>query len=149
RRGAQVPNDRLRGARREAQADQLVEGPRSDVGRGQVTDVVHVEAEQRAEVGLGEELLRAREPLTAEAVEVDALLPVDSHRAVGASSHQVFLPISSSAVSTTRSGVGTVSSSSGGEKGMGASVAPMRRTGAARGQTAPSAIAAASSAEAP
>src|SRR5262249_61231614 len=115
RRGAQVPNDRLRGARREAQADQLVEGPRSDVGRGQVTDVVHVEAEQRTEVGLGEELLRAREALAAEAVEVDALLPVDSHRAVGAGCHQTFFPRRSSAAWTTRSGVGTVSSSSGGE----------------------------------
>src|SRR5207237_10337797 len=118
-------------------------------GRGDLAAVVHAAPEQRAEVGLGKELLGAREAVPAEAVEVDPLLPVDSHRAVGASSHQPFFPRRSSAVSTTRAGVGTVSSSSGGENGIGTSIAPRRRTGASRCQNAPSAPTAASPAEAP
>ena len=59
------------------------------------------------------------------------------------------LPSSLSAAAATRSGVGTVSSSSTGENGMGTSIAPRRTTGASRCQNASSAMTAASSALAP
>ena len=59
------------------------------------------------------------------------------------------LPTSSSAAATTRSGVGTVWSSSTGENGIGTSIAPSRRTGASRWKKASSATTAASSADAP
>ena len=36
-------------------------------------------------------LLDAREPLAAQPIEVDALLPVDRHRAVGFQSHEILL----------------------------------------------------------
>ena len=67
--------------------------------------------------------------LAAQPVEVDTLLPVDLIRAVRPQRHQR-LPTSDVASSATDSGVGTVTSSSGGENGTGTSIAPSRRTGA-------------------
>ena len=86
--GAEVPHDRLVVLRQEAEAVELVRGPGADVGRRDVADVRHVEAEQRPELRVGELLLRASEPLLAQAVEANPLLPVDAHRSVRAQSHR-------------------------------------------------------------
>ena len=94
--------------------------------------------------------LRPREPLAAQPVEVDPLLPVDSHRPVCADGHRPYLfPTSDRARldDAVRRRHRLVLEH--GENGIGTSIAPMRRTGASRCQNAPSATTAASSAEAP
>jgi hypothetical protein len=85
--GAEVPHDRLVALGEQAEAVELVRGPRADVGGGDVADVAHVEAQQRAELGLGEQRLDPRQALLAQAVEAHALLPVDRHRAVALQPH--------------------------------------------------------------
>ena len=67
-------------ARQQGVASVLVAGPLADVGAGDVADVVRVEQQQRAEVGLLQLLLGAREAIARGAAEVDPLLPVDTHR---------------------------------------------------------------------
>ena len=79
--GAEVPQDRFAGAGQQRPARQLVAFPFADLGRGQITDVVDVEHQQRAEFGLLQRLLGAAEPVTVQAAEVDALLEVDAHDA--------------------------------------------------------------------
>src|SRR5215207_4997058 len=86
-RRAEVPHDRLVALREQAEAVELVRRPGADVGSGDVADVSHVEAQQRSERRVGEQRLDAREALVAEAIEADALLPVDPHRAVAVDSH--------------------------------------------------------------
>jgi hypothetical protein len=86
-RRAEVPHDRLVALRQQAEAIELVRRPRADVGSGDVADVAHVEAQQRSERRVGEQRLDAPEALVAEAIEADALLPVDPHRAVAVDSH--------------------------------------------------------------
>ena len=87
RRRAEVPHDRLVALGEEAEAVQLVLRPRADVRGRDVADVRHVEAEQRAQLRLGEQRRDARQALLAEAVEAHALLPVDGHRPVRVQSH--------------------------------------------------------------
>jgi len=84
----EVPHDRVVTLRQQTEADVLVDRPHADVGRRDVADVAHVEAEQRAQLRALEPRLRAREPCLSEAVEVDPLLPVDAHHAVAADSHR-------------------------------------------------------------
>jgi hypothetical protein len=49
------------------------------VSGGDVPHVVHVEAQQRADLGGGQHRFDARQALAAQAVEVDALLPIHCH----------------------------------------------------------------------
>src|SRR5439155_14654598 len=86
--GAEVPHDGLAPARQEGEARELVAGPLADGGAGDVADVVHVEAEERPQLGPGELRGQPREPLPPEAIEAHALFPVHPHRAVGGQSHQ-------------------------------------------------------------
>ena len=58
---------------------------------GDVADVGHVEAQQRAHRGVGEQPADPREPLLAQPIEADPLLPVDSHGPVGVQSHPELL----------------------------------------------------------
>ena len=88
-----------------------------------VAEKIKVELEQRGLLG---------EPLVAQPLEVDALLPVDSHRSEGLQRHRYSFPTSVRASAATVSGVGTVTSSSTGENGIGTSRAQSRRTGASR-----------------
>ena len=48
---AEVPDDGVAVARDEREANQLVHGPRADVGSGHVTDVAEVERKEGTEVG--------------------------------------------------------------------------------------------------
>ena len=87
RRRAEVPHDRLVVLGQQAEAVQLVLSPGADVRRRDVSDVRHVEAQQRAERGVGEQPADPRQPLLAQPVEADPLLPVDGHRPVRVQSH--------------------------------------------------------------
>ena len=77
RRRAEVPHHRVVVLRQQAETRELVHRPRADVGRRDVADVAHVEAQQRPDLGLCEQRLDARQALPAQARNVDALLPVD------------------------------------------------------------------------
>ena len=81
--GAEVPHDRLGILREQGEAAVLVLRPGADVGGGDVAHVVHVEAQQRAHFGFRQQRFHARQTLAAQAVEVDALFPVNRHGAVG------------------------------------------------------------------
>ena len=84
---AEVPHDRQVAAREEREARELVARPLADGRGGDVADVVHVEAEERAQLRPGQRRRHPREPLGPQSVEVDPLFPVDAHRAVGRQSH--------------------------------------------------------------
>ena len=86
---AEVPEHRLAAARQHREPDQLVHRPGADVGGGQVADVGEVEGEQAAEVGRLQRGLDPGQPLGAQAVEVDALLPVHGVGPVGADRHRI------------------------------------------------------------
>ena len=78
---AEIPQDRLAVAREQRPARELVALPFADLGRGDVADVVDVEDQQRAEVGLLQRLLHAREPVAVQPPVIDALLEIDAHDA--------------------------------------------------------------------
>ena len=88
RRRAEIPNDRFVVLRQEREAHQFIHGPGADVGSGDVADVVHVETEKRAHLGGLESVLDACQTFTAEAVQVDALFPIDAHQAKGLKPHR-------------------------------------------------------------
>src|SRR5207248_3309489 len=77
--GAEIPHPWLAVARQERPARQLVARPFPDDRARDVADVVLVEHEQRAEVGLRERLTRAGEAIRVEPLEVDALLEIHLH----------------------------------------------------------------------
>ena len=79
--GAEVPQDRLAVARQQRPARNLVALPFADLGRGDVADVVDVEDQQRAALGILEHLLGAAEAVAVQAAVVDALLEIDPHDA--------------------------------------------------------------------
>ena len=80
--GAEIPQDRFVVLRKQREAVGFVLRPGADVRRGEVAHVVHVEAEQRAHLGLGEQRFRFGEALAAETIEVDSILPIDRHGSV-------------------------------------------------------------------
>ena len=86
-RRAEVPHDRLVALGEQAEAVELVLRPRADVRGRDVADVRHVEAQQRAQLRLGQQRRDPRQPLLAQPVEAHALLPVDRHRPVGMECH--------------------------------------------------------------
>src|SRR5256885_12646512 len=65
----------------------LFRSPLADLGRGDVADVVVVEQQQRAEVGLLQRLLGAAKSKAVQAAIVDALLEVDAHGAERSEEH--------------------------------------------------------------
>ena len=77
---AEVPHDGLAVLRQQREAADLILRPRADVGGGDVPHVVHVEAQQCSHFRFGQKLLGARKALRAEALEIDTLLPIHSHR---------------------------------------------------------------------
>ena len=138
---AEIPQDRLVVLRQQREAADLVLRPGADVRRGDVAHVVHVEAQQRAHLRFRQQRFDARQPLLAQAIEIDALLPIHRHGSVSFQCHRILqftildalgLPHSARAASATVFSVGTVASSSGGENGIGTCIAPMRFTGASR-----------------
>ncbi len=80
---AEIPQDGLRPAGQQREAAELVALPFADLGRGDVANVVHVEQQQRAEIGVFERLPGASHAIADEAVEIDPQLEIDRHRAPG------------------------------------------------------------------
>src|SRR6266850_4509619 len=78
---AEIPQDRLTGAREQRPTRELVALPLADLGRGDVADVVDVEDQERAELGGLQRLPYAAQPVTMEPAVVDALLEIDPHGA--------------------------------------------------------------------
>src|ERR1051326_6360386 len=78
---AEVPEDRLVVLRQQRETHELVHRPSADVRGGNVADVVHVEAEERAHLGLFKRRFDAREALLAQALDIDALFPIHTHEA--------------------------------------------------------------------
>ncbi len=87
---AEVPQNRLVILRQQSKAADLVLRPGADVRRGDVAHVVHVEAQQRADLGLREQRFDARQALAAQAIHIDALLPIHCHGSVSFQCH--FMP---------------------------------------------------------
>src|SRR5574341_1455579 len=56
---------------------------------GDVTDVVHVEAKQRSQIGFLERAFHPGQPLLAQPLDVDALFPIDSHQAESFEPHNL------------------------------------------------------------
>ena len=91
RRRSEIPQDRLVVSRKEREAIRLVLSPGTDVGRGQVPDIVHVEAQERAHPGLSQKILGARQALPAQAIEVNPVFPIHRHRSISGQSHKNLL----------------------------------------------------------
>ena len=87
RRRAEIPQDRLVILRQQREAADLVLRPCADVRGGDVAHIVHIEAQQRADLGFRQQRFNARQAFAAQTVEVDALLPIHRHRAVGFQCH--------------------------------------------------------------
>src|SRR5205085_7771471 len=83
----EIPHDRLVALRKQAEAVELVGGPGADVSCGDVADVPHVEAQQRTQLGSGEQLLDPSQALVAQPVVANPFLPVDTHDAIAVMSH--------------------------------------------------------------
>jgi len=79
--GAEVPEDGVAVAGEQRPAAKLVALPLADLGRGDVADVVDVEDEQRAELGLLQRLLDAAQPIAVQPAVIDPFLEVDPHDA--------------------------------------------------------------------
>src|SRR5215472_1375106 len=77
RRGPEIPDIRITRAAEKRIARQLVARPFADHRAGDVADVVLIEAEQRAESGIGERGARPCETVIVQTPEVDTLLEVD------------------------------------------------------------------------
>jgi hypothetical protein len=73
-----------------ATAAELVALPFADLGRGDVANVVDVEHEQRAELGILQRRLDAAEAIAVQPPVIDALLEIDAH---GAECRQRAIPI--------------------------------------------------------
>src|SRR5581483_4766214 len=78
------PEDRVvAGAGEQRETAELVTLPFADLGRRDVADIVDVEDQERAELGLLQRRLDATEPVTVQPAIVDALLEIDAHGAEG------------------------------------------------------------------
>jgi hypothetical protein len=75
---AEIPQDGFAGAGQQRPAAQLVAFPFADLGRGQIADVVDVEHQQRAELGILQRLLGAAKPVLVQPLIIDALLEIDA-----------------------------------------------------------------------
>ena len=85
---SEIPQNRLVVLRKKGEAICLVLSPSTNVGGGDVPDIVHVKAQQRAHLRLLEKILGARQSFAAQAIEVDPIFPIDSHRSVSRQSHK-------------------------------------------------------------
>ena len=88
-RRSEIPQDRLVILRQQREAADLVLRPRADVRGRDVAHVVHVEAQQRAHRRRGKARLDSVQALAPQPVEIDALLPIHRHRAIGFQRHDL------------------------------------------------------------
>ena len=78
-RRAEVPDDRLGVAREQREAAELVALPLADLGARDVADVVDVEQQERAALGVAERPTGARQAVALQPAEVDPGLEIDPH----------------------------------------------------------------------
>src|SRR5712671_5306658 len=83
----EIPQDRLIILRQQSESADFVLGPGTDVRRREIPHVVHVEAQQRSHFGLRQQRLCAGQPLAAQPVKIDALLPIHRHGPVRLQCH--------------------------------------------------------------
>src|ERR1019366_7154803 len=147
---SKVPQNRLVVLRQKREAVRFILRPGANVRRGQVARIVHVEAKQCAHFGLGKQVLRLLQPFAPQTVKINAVFPIDRHRSISWQCHKILLscgagilarpgydlPHSARAASNTVCSVGTVTSSNGGENGIGTCIAPIRFTGASKSKKA-------------
>src|ERR1700722_11179556 len=149
-RGAEIPENRFVVLRQQCEPADFVLRPTADVRRGKITHVVHVKTQEGSHLGLREKSLSARQTFTAQSIEIDSLFPINRHRSISRQCHgRPPLSLLNSGVlnshfgsqdrlhkpratSNTDRSVGTVTSSKGGENGIGTCIAPMRFTGASK-----------------
>src|SRR5579864_4656562 len=86
--GSEVPENGLVILRKQGEAVGLVLSPGADVRRSEVAHIVHVETQQRAHRGLGEEVFGFLQAFAAQPLEVDAVLPIDRHGSMSFESHK-------------------------------------------------------------
>jgi len=75
----EIPQGLVRRFAEGSEAIRFVLCPCADMCRGQVADIVHIETEERAHLGLLENIFGAGKAFPAQAIEVDAILPIDFH----------------------------------------------------------------------
>src|SRR5208282_762082 len=90
-RRSEVPQNGLVILRKQREPICLVLSPCADVGRGQVADIVHVEAQERAHLRLLKKILSACQSLTAQTIEVDPIFPIHCHGSISWKSHKISL----------------------------------------------------------
>jgi hypothetical protein len=78
---AEVPQDGIAVAGEQSPTAELVALPLADFGRGDIADVVDVEDQQRAQLGLLERLFDAAQPVAMKPAIIDPFLEVDAHDA--------------------------------------------------------------------
>jgi hypothetical protein len=61
-------------------AHEFVAGPFTDMGAGEITNVVEIEGDHAAEAGVTDRFLGARETFLVEPIVIDPLLPILGHR---------------------------------------------------------------------
>src|SRR5436190_8125552 len=74
--GAEVPNPRLTRTGKQRVTDQLVASPLADDGAGDISNVVLIEAQDRAQIRLRQGFARACEAITMQTTEIDAFFEV-------------------------------------------------------------------------
>src|SRR5580700_5149755 len=84
---AEVPEDRVVILRQQCEAADFVLRPGTDVGGGEITHIVHIEAEKGAHLRLREKRLRALQAFTTQPVKINSLFPVNGHRSVSWQCH--------------------------------------------------------------
>src|SRR5438132_1523933 len=75
--GSEIPNPGVAGSGEQTIANQLVASPLSNDCAGDITDVVLVETQHRAQPGIGQRLPRARQTVAVQAAKLNAFFEVD------------------------------------------------------------------------
>src|SRR5579859_4259143 len=92
-RRSKVPDDWVSILREKGPPYLLVDRPCADVGCGRVTNVIVVETDERAHRRLLQQTRDAIQAFSAEPVEIDALLPVNTHQPPTLESHCLLLSV--------------------------------------------------------
>src|SRR5215471_2920198 len=87
RRRAEVPHDRLVVLRQKREAHELVHRPGADMRCSDIPNIVHVEAEERAQLGLFQRSLDAIKTIAPQPLDIHPLFPIDTHEAEGFQRH--------------------------------------------------------------
>ena len=79
--GAEIPQVRRLIAGKQCEATHFVARPLTDISAGDITDIVRVERQDRAEIGVLERLPRAGQAIAVQPAKIDTFFEIDGHRA--------------------------------------------------------------------